>query len=182
MVRAFLELEVEVRAEQLLEALVLPHSNGDGGGGCGGAGMNFFITPNMWKTLLSCFQVASTTRPPFLTTRASSAAAASGLPTNITPKVEIDAVERAVGERQLLRVGVLVVDVELLASPLPLGRGRASVGDVGAGHLDARESLRDDPRAPAGAGGEIEDALAGLGCSRSTACSIASAMLRLISS
>ena len=35
--------------------------------------------------------------------------------------------------------------------------------DVGAGHLHAREALRDDARAPAGAGREIEDALAGPG-------------------
>jgi len=34
------------------------------------------------------------------------------------------------------------------------------LGDVGAGHLHTREALRDDARAPAGAGGQVEDALA----------------------
>ncbi len=43
-----------------------PQPNGHGGGGDTGVGRNGFITPNMSATLLSSFQLESTTRPPSL--------------------------------------------------------------------------------------------------------------------
>jgi hypothetical protein len=144
--------------------------------------MNGFITPNMLKTLLSDVQVASTTRPPGLTTRASSAAARLRLRREHHAEGGDHRVELAIHERQLLGVGVPVVDGEPL-----LGRERTRVlehllGDIRARDADTgkrcaitREAqpvpvARSSTRSPV------------CGESRSTACSIASAMLRLISS
>ena len=105
-------------------------------------------------------QLASAIVPPGRVTRTSSAAARRWSGANIEPKTDRAAVERFVGERDLLGVAVAEIDVD------PLGRGTLTAPLEERGHVvdpghDAAEAGGGD-RGVAAPAGNVEHARAGV--------------------